>query len=32
MFIEGVINLMRRNYNEAIALLLAIQKQLGFNL
>ena len=29
-FVEGVINLMRRNYNEGIAFLESIKRDLGF--
>ena len=31
-FVEGVISLMRRNYNEGIIVLLSIETDLGFNL
>ena len=31
-FVEGVISLMRRNYNEGIIVLLSIQGDLGFHL
>lgn len=31
-FVEGVISLMRRNYNQGIAVLLSIQNQLGLKL
>lgn len=31
-FVEGVISLMRRNYNEGIVILLSIQEDLGFKL